>query len=421
MREKEEALKGNITAQMLEVARSEGIDPEFIRDGVAKGSIVILGNPLHGGVKPLGIGEGLRTKVNANIGTSEKCSSVDFELKKLDAALKAKADTVMDLSTSGDFKEIRKAILSASSVPVGTVPIYEAAIRCGEIERMCEDFLFEVIEDHAKSGVDFMTVHCGVTFESIGRLKCDPRLMDVVSRGGAFLIRWILANKEENPLYKSFDILLDIARKYDVVLSLGDGMRPGCIADSTDRAQIQELLILGQLTERAWKAGVQVIIEGPGHVPFNEIEANVKLEKSVCKRAPFYVLGPLPTDVAMGYDHITSAIGGTLAGATGADFLCYVTPSEHLGLPDLEDIRKGVIATRIAAHAADIVKGVPGAAEWDKEMSRARKSLDWKKQIELALDPERAAEIHEKNKLANVCTMCGKYCSMKIMNESFKP
>jgi len=408
-------------AVISEVASSERVAPEFISEGLKDGSIVILGNPLHKNVKPIGIGRGISTKVNANIGTSERCSSIEFELKKLEVAVGAKADTVMDLSTSGDLKEIRRAIISASPVPVGTVPIYEAAVLAGDIEKMSEDLIFDIIEDHAKDGVDFMTVHCGVNFESIGRLKSDPRVMDVVSRGGAFLIKWILANKEENPLYKKFDVLLDIAKKYGVALSLGDGMRPGCIADATDRAQIQELIILGQLTERARKAGVQVIIEGPGHVPFNEIEANIKLAKSICKGAPFYVLGPLPTDVAVGHDHITGAIGGTLAAAAGADFLCYVTPSEHLGLPDLEDVREGVIATRIAAHAGDIVKGVKGAAQWDLEMSRARKSLNWERQIELALDPEKAKKMHEKNKSENVCTMCGKYCSMKIMNESFKP
>jgi phosphomethylpyrimidine synthase len=316
--------------------------------------------------------------------------------------------------------------LKNSPVPLGTVPIYQAIIesekKYGSGDMMTEDDLFDIIERHAQDGVDFITVHCGITLESIGRLKKNPRIMDVVSRGGAFLIAWIMKNKKENPLYESYDRLLEIALKYDLVLSLGDGMRPGSICDATDPAQIQELLILGQLTKRAWKAGVQVIIEGPGHVPFDEIESNIKLEKTICSGAPFYVLGPLPTDIAPGYDHITGAIGGTLAAVAGADFLCYVTPSEHLGLPTIEDVREGIIASRIAAHAADIVKGVPGAKEWDREMSKARKALDWEKQFKLAIDPKRAKEIRDartKDK-SKPCSMCGSYCAMKVMSEKFK-
>jgi len=409
------ALQGKITSQMLEVARSEGKSPEEVRAGVAQGIIVIPFNPLHN-PRPIGIGKGLRTKVNANLGTSPDFPNLEDELKKLEAALKTKADTIMDLSTGGDLRKTRQTLLAHCSVPLGTVPIYQAVAE----NRMTTDGMFEIIEEQAKDGVDFMTIHCGVTFETIGRLKKHPRLMEVVSRGGAIMMKWILENKEENPFYKYFDRLLEIALKYDITLSLGDGMRPGSILDAGDQAQVQELIVLGDLTKRAWEAGVQVIIEGPGHVPLNQIEAQVKLEKEICKGAPFYVLGPLPTDVAAGYDHISSAIGGAIAAAAGADFLCYVTPTEHLGLPTPEDVKQGVIAARIAAHSADIAKGIEGAKEWDREMSCARKELNWGKQIMLALDPEEAQKIHKqrKSKTEDVCSMCGPYCAMKISSEA---
>ncbi|MBU0672775.1 MAG: phosphomethylpyrimidine synthase ThiC, partial [Candidatus Margulisbacteria bacterium] len=367
MTQREEALKGNITEAMGRVARDEGRAPEEIRVGLAQGVISIPLNPLHKDCKAIGIGRGLRTKVNANIGTSADYPNLEDELKKLAASLDAKTDTVMDLSTGGDISVIRRAIIKDCPVPLGTVPIYQAIAD----NKMTPDGMFEVVEDQAKDGVDFMTIHCGVTFETIGRLKKQPRLMEVVSRGGALLMKWILENKEENPFYKYYDRLLEIARRYDVTLSLGDGMRPGSIVDAGDQAQIQELVVLGDLTKRAWDAGVQIIIEGPGHVPYDQIEAQIKMQKEICKGAPFYVLGPLPTDVAPGYDHITAAIGGTLAASAGADYLCYVTPTEHLGLPTPEDVREGVIASRIAAHCADIVKGVPGARDWDVEMSKA--------------------------------------------------
>jgi len=416
------ALKGDITPQMHEVAKDEGRSPEEIRAGIAQGVIAIPFNPLHKGCKGIGIGKGLKTKVNANIGTSADYPNVEEELKKLKASLDAKADTVMDLSTGGDISAIRKAILSACPMPLGTVPIYQAMVE----KKMTAEGMFEVVEEQARDGVDFMTIHCGVNFESIGRLKKQPRLMEVVSRGGALLVKWILENKTENPFYQYFDRLLEIAVQYDITLSLGDGMRPGSIVDAGDQAQIQELIILGDLTKRAWEAGVQIIIEGPGHVPFDQIESQVKMQKEICKGAPFYVLGPLPTDVAPGYDHITAAIGGTLAASAGADFLCYVTPTEHLGLPTPEDVREGVIASRIAAHCADIAKGVPGARDWDIEMSKARKELNWGKQIQLSIDPEKAREIHEKRKGArdsglgtgDVCSMCGEFCAMKISSEA---
>ena len=420
MTQREEALKGNITEAMRQIARDERRSPEEIRVGVAQGVISIPFNPLHKNCKPIGIGKGLKTKVNANIGTSADYPNVSDELKKLEASLDVKSDTVMDLSTGGDISAIRRSILMACPVPLGTVPIYQASLE----NKMTVDGMFEVVEEQAKDGVDFMTIHCGVTFETVGRLKKHPRLMDVVSRGGALMMKWILENKEENPFYKYFDRLLEIARKYDITLSLGDGMRPGSIVDAGDQAQIQELIVLGDLTKRAWEGGVQVIVEGPGHVPFDQIESQIKMQKEICKGAPFYVLGPLPTDVAPGYDHITSAIGGTLAASAGADYLCYVTPTEHLGLPTAEDVREGVIASRIAAHCADIAKGIPGAKDWDVEMSKARKELNWGKQIQLAIDPEKARKIHETrdSRLAtgDTCSMCGEFCAMKISSDVLK-
>jgi phosphomethylpyrimidine synthase len=352
--------------------------------------------------------------------------SIEGEIEKLKTAVAAGADAVMDLSTGGPIVGIRKEILKQSTVSIGTVPIYQAAVETVEqgkpIVQMDPDLLFRVIEQQAEEGVDFVTVHCGVTMASLERLKRQGRIMDVVSRGGAFHLEWIIYNETENPLFTQYDRLIEIAKQYDVTLSLGDGMRPGCLADATDRAQIEELITLGELKDIAHEAGVQVMIEGPGHVPINQVETNMKIQKELCKGAPFYVLGPLVTDVAPGYDHITSAIGGAIAGAAGADFLCYVTPSEHLRLPDLDDVREGVIASRIAAHAADIAKGVKGAMDWDKEMARRRKALDWKGQIELSVNPERARKLRESSmpKESDVCTMCGEFCSMKGMSQYLK-
>jgi phosphomethylpyrimidine synthase len=421
-----EAQKGNITPEMEAVARAEGVSLDHVIEGVAKGAIVITRNARHTSIAPLGIGKGLRTKINANIGTSRDRVSIDDEIEKLKAAVAAGADAVMDLSTGGPIVEIRTQILKHSTVAVGTVPIYQAAVETVEqgrsIAQMDPELLFRVIEEQAEEGVDFVTVHCGVTTGSVDRLKRQGRIMDVVSRGGAFHLEWIIYNEEENPLYKQYDRLIEIAQKYDMTLSLGDGMRPGSLADATDRAQIEELITLGELRDIAVAAGVQVMIEGPGHVPINQVEMNIKIQKELCKGAPFYVLGPLVTDVAPGYDHITSAIGGAIAGAAGADFLCYVTPSEHLRLPDLEDVREGVIASRIAAHAADIAKGVKGAIEWDREMSRRRKALDWKGQIELSINPDRARKLRESSlpKESDVCTMCGEFCSMKGVSAYLK-
>jgi len=418
-----EARKGNITPEMEEAAIQEGIDAEFIRRGVADGNIVVCRNNRHKTVPPLAIGKDLKTKVNANIGTSRDIKELDCELEKLRTAIKAGADAVMDLSTGGDVDLVRRRIMDESTVIIGTVPLYQAALETFNsgrpIFKMTPDEIFDGIEKHLEDGVDFITVHCGVTMESVRRLRAEGRVMDVVSRGGAFLTEWIGKNGEENPLYSQYDRLLELAGKYDAVLSLGDGFRPGCIADATDRGQIQELLILGELTERAWEAGVQVMIEGPGHVPIHQVEANIQLQKRICHGAPFYVLGPLVTDIAPGYDHITSAIGGTVAAAAGADFLCYVTPSEHLRLPTVEDVHEGVMGVRIAAHAGDIAKGVKGAWEKDLEMSRRRKALDWEGQIAACIDPEKARRLRDSAvpmDAEDACTMCAALCSMKLMN-----
>ncbi len=422
MTQLELAKEGIISPQMEVVAQYEGVEAEFVRQGVAAGTIVIPANTKHTSLVPCGIGQGLKTKVNANIGASSDFGTIDTELEKLRVAVDCGADAVMDLSTGGDISAIRQAIVAASSVPIGTVPIYQGGIKAietyGAIVKMTADDLFAGIEEHIYDGVDFITVHCGVTQSAIARLKQQGRVVDVVSRGGAFLIGWILYNERENPLYEYYDRLLEMAREFDVTLSLGDGMRPGSLADATDRAQVEELLTLGELVDRARQAGVQVMVEGPGHLPLNQIETNVQLQKSICKGAPFYVLGPLVTDIGAGYDHITGAIGGAIAAAAGTDFLCYVTPSEHLGLPESEDVRQGIIASRIAAHAGDIVKGVKDAQEWDRKMSTARKKLDWEEQVRLSLNPELSRQVHSKHSSAGkACSMCGGYCAMELMEE----
>ena len=417
------ARTGKITDDIFYVAQQEKIKPEFVRDAVAKGFVVITKN-IRRDIKPLGIGKGLCTKVNANIGTSEDKAELSYELEKLEASLKAKTDTVMDLSTGGDIGYIRREILKACPVPIGTVPIYEAAIKKLRADQpfitMTSDELFETIEEQAKEGVDFLTVHCGLTKHIVDNLDTSGRVIPLVSRGGAFITSWIMANKRENPLYAEFDRLLEIAREYEIVLSLGDGCRPGCIHDATDRVQIEELVNLGELTRRARKAGVQVMIEGPGHIPIHQVIANIQLEKTICKGAPFYVLGPIVTDVAPGYDHITSAIGGAIAAWSGADFLCYVTPSEHLALPTPEQVYEGVIATRIAAHTGDIGKGLKGTDNWDLKISEARANFDWESQYKLAMDEEKARKIRGSLMPSDeeVCTMCGKYCALKLVGEA---
>lgn len=418
----EQGRQGIITEEMKEAALQERVPADFIREGVAAGNIVICKNKRHN-IKPLAIGKGLRTKINANIGTSGDSADLSVELEKLHVSIKAGADAVMDLSTGGSLDEIRKRIIKESTVTIGTVPIYSAVVELNQKGKtfleMTVDDLFGAIEKHAENGVDFITVHCGVTRSAIERLNNEGRLMDIVSRGGSMTAAWMAKNRKENPLYEQYDRLLDIAREYELILSLGDGLRPGSIADATDRSQIHELITLGELTQRAWDKGVQVMVEGPGHVPLDQIEANILLQKRLCHGAPFYVLGPLVTDIAPGYDHITSAIGGAIAAKAGADFLCYVTPSEHLRLPDIEDVKEGVIASKIAAHAGDIAKGVKGAMERDIQMSKYRKALDWEGQIRTSIDPEKARRLRESAKPSesDVCTMCAALCAIKVSSE----
>jgi phosphomethylpyrimidine synthase len=420
------AKEGQITQEMRIVAKNEKESPKRLRQRIAEGTVIITRNIQRDNIHPIGIGKGLRTKINTNIGTSPDVCDLDLETEKAKIAMKYGTDTIMDLSISGDLDVIRRAILKAVDVPVGTVPIYQAAIEAakkkGAIIHMTEDDIFNTIEKQAKDGVDFMTVHCGVTQQIVKQIAKHPRLMGIVSRGGTFLAAWILHHKKENPLYSNYEYLLEIAAKYDFALSLGDGLRPGCIFDSTDWSQIQELLTIGELVEKARAANVQAMVEGPGHLPLNHIESNVQLEKSICKGAPFYVLGPIVTEIAPGYDHIVGAIGGAVAGLAGADFLCYLTPSEHLGLPTLENVKEGVIATKIAAHAVDIVKLGLKARARDLAMAKARANLNWKSQFENALDPEKAMKIHSRVKLRRpgTCSMCSEYCALKVLKEALK-
>lgn len=410
------------TPEIEAVAKKEGIDPEKLRRLVSKGRVVIPSNPKHS-PKLMGVGEGLKIKVNSNLGSSPDHVDMDEELEKANVSIKYGADTLMDLSTGGDIDEIRRRILKEIDIPLGSVPIYQAgltAIRKGSLLDMNEDDMFNGIEKHAKDGVDFMTVHCGVTKEGARLLRDSGRKLGVISRGGSWLVSWILHNDMENPLYSNYDYLLEMAKEYDFTISLGDGLRPGCIADATDAPQLHELIVLGELVKRARKADVQTMVEGPGHVPLNEIEANVQMEKSVCDGAPFYVLGPLPTDIAAGYDHLAGAIGGALAGYYGADFLCYMTPAEHISLPTVEDVKEGVIGTKIAAHVADLALG----RGWEKDlkMAEARKALDWDEMFKLVFDPEAAKEKRKKMspKLEDSCSMCGDVCAIRLANELVK-
>jgi len=415
-----EARRGNTTPEMEAVAKTEGRPVEFIMRGLAAGRLVIPRNLRRENVSVIGIGEGLSTKVNANVGSSPDYVNLDDEVEKAKVAVKYGADTVMDLSIGGDIDEIRRNILRAINVPVGTVPIYQAWIKAasqGDVMNVSSDDIFNAIRRQAEDGVDFVTVHCGVTRAAIEVLRRSGRLLDVVSRGGSFLAAWIIHNERENPLYDEFDYLLELAREFDLTLSLGDGMRPGCLADASDVVQFQELLTLGELVEKAWAKDVQVIVEGPGHLPLDHIEANVRLEKIICKGAPFYVLGPVVTDIAPGYDHWVGAIGGAFAAWAGADFLCYLTPAEHLCLPSVEDVKEGVIATKIAAHVADLAKGIEGKR--DDEMARARRKFDWAKQFELAINPEKPQELRRRRPPTidpNVCSMCSKFCAIKMVN-----
>ena len=413
----EQARRGEITELMRRIAEDEGVSPEFVCRGLASGRICAPHNPIHD-AKPAAIGEGLSVKINVNLGTSRDIVDLDAEIEKLKVAMKYGADAVMDLSTGGDIDAIRARLLSECPVMMGSVPIYQTgltAARKNAVVEMTEDDIFNGIEKHAKDGMDFMTVHCGITRESVGWLKKRGRIMDVVSRGGSFLTAWILHNEEENPLYKNYDYLLEMARKYEFTLSLGDGFRPGCISDATDPAQISELMTLGHLVRRARDAGVQTMVEGPGHVPLDQVELNMKLEKSLCEGAPFYVLGPLVTDIAPGYDHIVGAIGGAVAARAGADFLCYLTPAEHLSLPDVDDVREGVIASKIAAHVGDLCRGI--GRERDDAMARARKALDWEGMYKVCIDEDKARRYRSRGctEESEGCSMCGDVCAVKIV------
>lgn len=422
---REDAIQGKVTPLFESCAANEAIPVEQLMAGVAEGTIAITKNIHHDFDPVIGIGKGTRTKINANIGSSKDINSLEEELEKVRVAIKAGADTMMDLSMGGDLDDVRRQILANCPVPLGTVPIYQSVAEAVEqqnknIVDVTVDEMFKVIEKQAIDGVDFMTIHCGINRHLQERLSRQKRVMGVVSRGGSFTLEWMSHHGKENPMFEYFDDLLAILKEHEVTLSLGDGIRPGCLADATDRNQVQELINLGELTERAWDAGVQVIIEGPGHMPMDQITANIMLQKKMCKNAPFYVLGPLVTDIAPGYDHITGAIGGAIAAAAGADYLCYVTPAEHLKLPDVQDVHEGVIASKIAAHAADLVKGVPGALERDRLMAIRRSKLDWKGQIELSLDPEKAARFRSEggSDKTPACSMCGSYCAIQVFNRS---
>ncbi|MDR3290773.1 MAG: phosphomethylpyrimidine synthase [Methanobrevibacter sp.] len=421
MTQLKKANKGIITDEMKVVARNENLSEEFIKNSVAKGRIVIPVNH-NRDIEPCGIGSGLRTKVNATIGTSTDIVNFDEEELKAKIAIENGADTLMELSIGGDLDEIRRRIIKMSSLPVGSVPIYQTAIetirKTGSSIEMNEDDMFKNIEKQAKDGIDFMAIHCSVNIETLARLKRQGRKGGLVSRGGAFISAWIVENERENPLYLNFDYILEIAKEYDVVLSLANAMRAGAIADSTDRAQVQELIILGELVDKAREANVQAMIEGPGHIPLNEIPANVTIQKKLCGQAPFYMLGPLVTDISPGYDHISSAIGAAASAKAGADFICYVTPAEHLALPSPEDVKTGLIATRIGAYVGDMAKGIHNG-EKDLKMANARKKLNWEEQYQSAICPADARKIRENRppEDPDTCTMCGSYCAVKIVNE----
>ena len=415
--------KGYLTEEMKKVAAQERIAPSEIMRLVAEGKVVIPANKNHTNLDPEGVGQGLRTKINVNLGISRDCQDFDLEMEKALKAIELGAEAIMDLSSYGKTREFRRRLIDRSKAMIGTVPIYDAVgFYDKELKTITAREFLDVVRKHAEDGVDFMTIHAGINKATAARFKKNGRLTNIVSRGGSLLYAWMALTGNENPFYQYFDELLDICREYDVTISLGDACRPGSIHDATDASQVEELIVLGELTKEAWKKDVQIIIEGPGHMAINEIEANMVLQKRLCHGAPFYVLGPIVTDVAPGYDHITSAIGGAIAGAHGADFLCYVTPAEHLRLPDLDDMKEGIIAARIAAHAADIAKGIKGAREWDYDMSVARRNLDWEKMFELAMDSEkpRAYRQSSQPEVEDSCTMCGKMCAVRNMNKILK-
>lgn len=414
------ARKGIFTPQMAQVLADEPISKEVLMERVANGSIAIPANRNHVNIHAAGVGQGLKTKINVNLGVSKDVCSFDAEMSKAQMAIKHKADAIMDLSVSGDTEGFRKRLVAEVPVMLGSVPIYDTLTRTGKpTEEITIDEWFETVRIHGENGIDFLTIHAGLNLKTVETIKNNPRFCGIVSRGGAILYEWMVKTGTENPFYEHYDRLLDICEEYDITISLGDGLRPGAIKDSTDACQIQELITLGELTKRAWDHNVQVMIEGPGHVPLHEVEMNMKLQKKLCHNAPFYVLGPLVTDIAPGYDHITSAIGGALAAMHGADFLCYVTPAEHLRLPSVEDVKEGIMASKIAAHAGDLAKGLPGAMDKDLAMSTAREALDWDAQFACSIDPEKARAYKES--VAPVengaCTMCGDFCSMKRVKD----
>lgn len=414
------ARKGIVTKEMEIVAKKEGMNIVELQELMAQGKVIIPANKNHTAIDPEGIGQGMRTKINVNLGISKDCCNFDLELEKVKKAIELKAEAIMDLSSFGKTQEFRRKLVGISSAMIGTVPIYDAVgFYDKELSDITSKEFLEVVEKHASDGVDFMTIHAGINRETAKRFKKNRRLTNIVSRGGSLIYAWMELTGNENPFYEYYDRVLEIFSKYDVTMSLGDACRPGSINDSTDASQIEELIVLGELTKRAWERNVQVMIEGPGHMAINEIAANMVLEKRLCHGAPFYVLGPIVTDVAPGYDHITSAIGGAIAAANGADFLCYVTPAEHLRLPDIDDMKEGIIASRIAAHAADIAKGIKTARDWDYQMSEARKNLDWDKMFELSIDSEKPKKYRESSKPEHedTCTMCGNMCAVRNMNK----
>lgn len=413
------ARKGIVTSEMEIVAAKENIDVELLREKVALGQVIIPCNKVHQSLSPSGIGSILKTKINVNLGTSRDMMNMDMEYQKVEMATQMGAEAIMDLSSFGDTRKFRRLLTSRCPAMIGTVPIYDAVVYYHKplIQITTEEWI-DIVRMHAEDGVDFMTIHCGINKNTAKRFKENKRLTNIVSRGGSIIFAWMEMTGKENPFYEHFDEILDICQKYDVTLSLGDACRPGCIKDASDACQIEELIVLGELTKRAWEKNVQVMIEGPGHMPLNQIQANMEIQKTLCHGAPFYVLGPIVTDIAPGYDHITSAIGGAIAATYGASFLCYVTPAEHLRLPDIDDVKEGIIASKIAAHAADIAKGIPHAMDIDNQMSEARKRLDWEKMFSLAINPDKAKAYRESSKpeKEDTCSMCGNFCAVKNMN-----
>ncbi|MBR1713319.1 MAG: phosphomethylpyrimidine synthase ThiC [Treponema sp.] len=417
------ARKGIVTKEMKIVAEKERMDEKRLMQLVAEGKVAIPANKNHKSLNPEGIGSMLRTKINVNLGVSRDCKDYDIEMQKVMSAVDMGAEAIMDLSSHGNTQPFRQKLTSECPAMIGTVPVYDSVIHYQrDLATLTADDFVEVVRMHAKDGVDFVTLHCGITRKTIEQIRKVGRKMNIVSRGGSLVFAWMVMTGNENPFYERYDEILDICEEYDVTVSLGDACRPGCLADATDVCQIEELVRLGELTDRAWKHNVQVMVEGPGHVPLNQIAANMQVQQTICKGAPFYVLGPLVTDIAPGYDHITSAIGGAVAAASGAAFLCYVTPAEHLALPNLDDVKQGIIASKIAAHAADIAKGLPGARDIDDKMADARKKLDWDAQFECALDPETARKIRDSRKPeddhSEACSMCGKFCAVRSMNKA---